>query len=502
MDHSTGVFHFWSHPRYFEALCLGPTHLPKSWKNQIKKLRLSSLDSKALLGRVWAFALKMELTDLAKLDEEWELVTQFALSLAKVQPEASDVLLPAELRLACQALTPEAASTSACFSGQAVTDSQYRLYVDISNRLDSISAQIQRGRSDSSLESQSIEKLRNELSNIASLICLQGVKDNELCKMMELHCAIQKHKCKNKDAATGSFGGNSGSGSAVTAKQVLSAMQNIYELARCWCQRVTCQGFNMQRRSSTWSEVSNNSIKAYIRHSKLMSGEYTLSSFIMDVDRWVHKQCERAYHDNQMTFKFKSEILSEHHVVLLQQILCNGALTTLLKEIIPRTMRAEFVVESESVDLSSCCTTARERVQQFMRVYDIELSEVKVFKATSSEPMLPSVAEMQCWETRSAAEGDLVHASLVEASDLANKTSVQHFIAVYQPSGGVCKIPFFNEGRPIGNGVPFFCTCMKHSARGLPCEHQISWILQHRPRSIWALVFLCHPVFVRGHQVS
>jgi hypothetical protein len=478
---------------------MGPTHLPKSWKHQIKKLGLSVEDSKALLGRVWAFALKMELTDYAKLDEEWELITQYALTLAKVSLEANDIVLPADLRLACQALSP-AVGAHSCSSGPAITEhSQYQLYVNICNRLNSIEAEIEAERSGSGSKSRSIQMLQDELSQIAAEICSQGVKGNNLLKMMEFHRKFQKMVCKKKNAAAGSRQQSSDSGSAVTSKVVLSAMHNIYALARCWCQRVTCQGFNMQRKSSTWSEITNNSIKSRICHAKLMSGKYTLSSFVVDVDGWVHRQCEKAYQGNKMTFKFKSQILREDHVSILQQVLCNGAVSNLLHRVIPRTLQHEFRVESEMSALSSSCSAVQERVQEFMQHYRILDSEVKVFKAMSSEIVLSSPATMQ---TGSEAVSDIVHESLLEASDLANKNSVKQVVAVYFPSDGHCKIPFFNENRPLGHGIPFFCTCMKHSASGLPCEHQTSWILANRRGSIWTLIYLCHPVFVRGHQVQ
>jgi hypothetical protein len=319
--------------------------------------------------------------------------------------------------------------------------------------------------------------------------------------MMEVHSEILKKKVVNKDATTGSTGSSSGSGPAVSAKVVLGSMQSIYALARCWCQRVTCQGFNMLRKSSTWSEVSNNSIKSYINHSKLISGEYTLSSFVMDVDRWVHKQCEMAYQDNKIKFNFSSDALRDDQLTILQQVLCNGAVSNLLKNVIPRTLKNEYIVESDIVDLNSCCSTVQDFVQEYINLYGIQTSEVKLFKARSSGLILPPVATVQVERAGSEGEIDAVHATLLEATDLANTESVEHVVAVYFPSDGDCKIPFFNKSRALGHGVPFFCTCMKHSASGLPCEHQTSWILQNRRGSIWPLIYLCHPVYVRGHQV-
>jgi len=199
IDQSVCEFRFWRHPRFFEALCLAPTHIPKSWKYYIRKLGLTAQDSRALLGRVWVFALKMGLTDLAKLDEEWEHITQYALSLAKVHLEADDVLLPADLRLACQIVCGPVAS-GACSSSPAVSeDSQYLRYVDICNRLDTIAAQIESARSESRFESQSIQILQDELSRISKEICSNGLRDKDnLYNMMQIHREIQGKKAKKK----------------------------------------------------------------------------------------------------------------------------------------------------------------------------------------------------------------------------------------------------------------------------------------------------------------
>jgi len=385
---------------------------------------------------------------------------------------------------------------------QQLVRTAYLRYVDICNRLDTIAAQIESARSESRFESQSIQILQDELSRISKEICSNGLRDKDnLYNMMQIHREIQGKKAKKKNDTTRSTESSSASGSTVSGKAVLGAMQSIYALARCWCQRVTCQGFNMQRLSSTWSEISNNSIKAFIKHSKVMSGDYTLSSFVMDVDRWVHKQCELAFQDNKVKFNLKSDALRDDQLTILQQVLCNGAVSNLLRNVIPRTLKNEYIVDSDTVQLKFCCRTVQDRVQEYIDLYDIQASEVTLFKARSSEPTFSPVAA-QLGKAGSAVEIDLVHATLLEVTDLANTDSSEHVVAVYFPTGGDCKIRFFNESRPLGHGVPFFCTCMKHSASGLPCEHQMSWILRNRKGSIWPIIYLCHPAFIRGHQVS
>jgi hypothetical protein len=83
--------------------------------------------------------------------------------LAKAPLEANDILLPAELRLACQALSPAVGAPHSCSSGPAVIEHcQYQLYVNICNRLDSIETEIKAERSGSGSVSRSIPMLQEE----------------------------------------------------------------------------------------------------------------------------------------------------------------------------------------------------------------------------------------------------------------------------------------------------------------------------------------------------
>lgn len=479
---------------------MAPTHLPKSWKRQIAKMNLSSENQKILLGKVWSFALRMEICDYAALDMEWEAITRFALSLAQVEPEGDLVLLPAHLRLAHQASFSGISSSAPIDTRDFQT--QLKLYQNITECLDLIAERVEKAKSATRLDQQSVQSLRSQLLHIAEQICSAGVQDENLETMMAIHRELHKRtRGQQKGSTNATTGPKSSSGSAVTAEIVVSAMQNIYSLARCWCQRVTCQGFTMQRKSSTWSEISNNSIRSFISPSKRMNGEYSLSSFIMDVDQWIHRQFELSYQANKVTYRFKSDILSDHHVTLLQQVLCNGATSDVLNKVLCSTMKNEFTVhDSEELELTSLCSIFRKRAGEFMKRFDIETSEVKCFKATSMPVALkqPSTGTGPA-EDIDQEHIDQVHASLQQVSEIASAGGA--VLAVYFPGDGGCKIPFFNQDRPVGHGVPFFCSCMQHTASGLPCPHMMAWILR-KPRSVWTVIFLSHPAFIRGHPVA
>ena len=135
LDQSTCLFHFWQHSDCREFLCLGPSHMPKSWKRQIANPGLNAEKRKILYGRVWAFALKMRLCPYSSLDDEWENeVTTLALYLALGESEADLELLTSDLRLANQA---SACSHQVQMCTQETVQSQVQLYMHIADFLDS-----------------------------------------------------------------------------------------------------------------------------------------------------------------------------------------------------------------------------------------------------------------------------------------------------------------------------------------------------------------------------
>jgi hypothetical protein len=369
--------------------------------------------------------------------------------------------------------------------------------MDIATFLDSVAERVEKEKLAPSIDLESSQSLQNALMAIVQNVCAVGAEGDNLLKMMAIQNAIQRKSNPKTNSKPANALSGSRSGSTVTPEIVVKAMQHIYSLARCWCKRVTCQAFTMGRVSSTWSEVQHNSIKHQIKPTKLMGGEYTLSSFVADVDLWIHKQFEKAFQANKITYRFRSDVLSDSHVSLLQQVLHNGAVSDLLNKVIPNTMKGEFTVhESEEKQLDSLCALFRKRVIEYVQIFRITTSEIKFLKATSlpaSEGCKPSTASRD--------SNDEVNASLLVASDIVNNSSDEHVVAVYFPCNGDCKIPFFNQNRPLGHGVPLYCSCMKQTASGLPCEHQMSWILRN-PRSVWTIIFLCNPSFIRGHPVA
>jgi hypothetical protein len=503
LDNSECDFHFWRHERYFELLCLGPTHMAKSWKKQISKLKLSADKEKYLLSMIWKFALETELCDCNELDAEWEALTRVALRLAGFEGCEDLVLLPHHNRL----------STKTCFEVSHTDVRQVShserddvLLANIMQCLDSIEIRVASLKSAGVSNHDEVLSLKAELNAVALKICQHGVElDSEstssLTALSKVQRKIQKRMEKPAEAHT-----------AVTPELVLKVMRHIYSLSHTWCQRLVCSGHTMQRKSSTWSEILNSSIKSYVKTRNMISGTYKISQFVTDVDQWVHELFEKSFIKNKIQHEKCSQILNPVHVSILEQVLCNAALNKLLDTLLPNTIQGEYAVSRSEVLKDSLRKTLKNRVAVFLKSFDILESEIKYFNVKPKNTFKwksygPKDRSGGC--DLAVADDQVCH-YLEIASKIANSNGGGSTLAVYFPSGEKCKISFFNQSRPSGYGVPFFCSCQQQSASGLPCEHMLAYILlpnhdipQNRdiPRSVWNIIWLCHPAFLRGYMI-
>ena len=511
LDHSECEFHFWRHEPYFELLCLGPTHMPKSWKKQISKLKLSPDYEKHLLSLIWNFALKTELCDCNDLDSEWEALTRVALRMAGFTNFDDLILLPRDLRLstktsfeATHSDEPSLASGSGHQDTRSAVEVESIILSDIMRCLDSIAVEMDSLKSTAVPSGNKLQLLKAELDAVALKICQRGVElESTTSSSLTSLCRVQKkiQKAKKKTAKQDQV-------VSVTRELVLDVMQHIYKLSHTWCQRLVCSGHTMRRKSSTWSEILNSSIKRYVKSRNMLSGTYLLSSFIADVDQWVYESYEKSFLANKIGRDKPSQILNQVHVSILQQALCNGALNKLIDELFPNTIQGEYSVSSAELPKTALCKTMKTRVDVFQQSFKILDSEVKYFHVSpqNKHHVWKSHGTLDDASTYDFTESDdKVHRCLDQASCIANHNSSGSILAVYYPSDEGCKIPFFNWSRPPGYGIPFFCSCQRQTASGLPCEHMLSYILLPKhgsPRSVWNIIWLCHPAFIRGHMVA
>jgi hypothetical protein len=505
LDNSECDLHFWRHERYLELLCLGPTHMAKSWKKQISKLKLSADNEKHLISLIWRFALRTELCDCDELDSEWEELTRVALRMAGITKYDDLVLLPRDLRLstktsfASQTEEVGQSSVSSHQDAECSRDDESILLAEIIQCVDSISVRVDELKSADVQSGDKIQLLKAELDAVLLKICRRGVElESEstclLTSFSRLNGKIQKNRKKPAKEDQ-----------VVTDGLVLEVMQHIYSLSHTWCQRVVCSGHTMQRKSSTWSEILNSSIKRHVKSRNMLNGTYMLSSFVSDVDQWVHELFQKSFLGNKMGLDKSSQILNHTHVSILQQVLCNGALNKLIDTLIPNTVQGEYSVIAE-LSKSTLCRTMKTRLSAFQKSFEILDPEVKFFQVTPKHHLWKCCGKRDDASTREFTQADdKVHSCLDLASKIANRNSLGSTLAVYFPSGEQCKITFFNKSRPPGFGIPFFCSCQGQPSSGLPCEHMLAYILlpNHKiPRSVWNIIWLCHPSFMRCHMVA
>lgn len=512
LDHSQCELHFWRHERYKELLCLGPTHMAKSWKKQISKLKLSAENEKHLLALIWRFALQTELCDCSELDSEWEALTRVALRMAGFTSVDDLILLPHDLRLSTktsfEANHTESSQASVAGIQQAISfesagDEESILLADIIRSLESIAVEADSLKCAGVSDADKLERLKAELDIVIKKICQNGVElesgtasSSSLTTLSKLQTKVCK--MKDKPAKVDQI---------VTRELVMKAMQHIYKLSHTWCQRLVCGGHTMQRKSSTWSEILNSSIKRYVKSRNMLSGTYLLSSFVADVDQWVHELFENAYNKNKFTLGKSSHILNEVHVSLLEQVLCNGALNKLLYTLLPNAIKGEYTVSSAALPRDALCRTMNTRVGVFKKLFNIIDPEIKYLNVKPKYKLWRSCDFLEGASSSSFAEGgdDKVQNGLDQTSRIASHTLSGSTLAVYFPSAEECKIPFFSQSRPSGYGIPFFCSCQRQSSSGLPCEHMIAYILlpnEVAPRSMWNIIWLCHPAFLRCHMLA
>ena len=91
---------------------------------------------------------------------------------------------------------------------------------------------------------------------------------------------------------------------------------------------------------------------------------------------------------------------------------------------------------------------------------------------------------------------------LCEASYDIN-SSCDTVVAVYSPcSEAGCKIDYFSEmwKEKKLSEIVLYCSCQEHISRGIPCQHQMQYIMTSESRNMQNVIWLCHPTYIRGHS--
>jgi hypothetical protein len=489
-DGTQQEFVYFCHAENKEILCLAPPHVPASWKVHLGRLPISDENRDILERRIWSFALKTHICSLHELDAEWEEMTESALRMEHLPELLCSYSLPEKLRLGVAAMgVPH------------LVQGDVHDLPEISNLVKQASAETLE-RLKSCQDPKSLESMQFKLKGLTRAACRSELRAKEITSLIEsvqdiseeIRKIIEKSStsqsktrivpvCQSDPAQC------SQPSAASIRESVIAVMQKIYKKAPFWCQRITCMGFTMGAKASSWSEALNSAIRKLVPIFLTAKRHYGLDSFVKDIDDWVDRLCERAYTVNQSRPKppKRSELIPQERSEL-QSVLSNAAVDAIESLALGGGTDERWTFSAErKVELCDVPVEMQNSVNMICKKYGIELSEFRYFQPRSKVCSSPSLADPKTWN-------EMVDA----ASKRINALNVP-IVAVHFPSSE-CLIPCLKRCK--AHGFVLFCSCQRQTATGLPCTHQLAWILDRESRSMKNIVWLCHPTFIRGHDVS
>ncbi len=479
VDGSILKTYFFSHASDKEILAQDPRHVP--WKGQLEMLPLSAENRSLLNSRIFQFSLKTHLVSLAQLDREWIEITKFALKLAGVSAlEYRMYSLPSDVRLG--------GTESDVFSGQQLEEAIEPSVVELTDAIDwSIATRTQ---------------LKHKFQELTTALCssestVNDVSMQALLREME-HVSISLSRLKHKK----------GRRRESLLMLVSKRMEKIYRLAPYWCQRICCQGFTMARKSSSWSEAINSMIRRDIVPERvILRHSFGMLDFIQAFDSWVDQLCNKAYlayRDNKKSHKVQAARVSNRGVHLftpeqesqLDRFVTAKALHTIIQNSVIQHHNFTFLRSSE-LSKESVSSEIRERVSALCSCMGIREQSEQI-KYLKPNPICVQATPIRCIDS------DFVDPLVAKATLEVNK-DCDAVLAVYIPSlEDGCVINSFNSlwEKQVPLEIVLYCSCQQGTSRGLPCQHQLQYIILSPSRNMDNIIWLCHPTYLRGHRAQ
>ncbi len=162
------------------------------------------------------------------------------------------------------------------------------------------------------------------------------------------------------------------------------------------------------------------------------------------------------------------------------------------------------VIPRHSFTFSRCSALPKENVPREIRSKVFELCSCLGLSEQSEEIKYykPAHILQQGNPSRSSDERASGTTLLGNAFDDIN-CSCHSVLAVYTPSHEHgCRIDAFSDlwTRQQLAEIVLYCSCQKATSRGLPCEHEMHYILTSPSRNMRNVVWLCHPTYLRGYK--
>jgi hypothetical protein len=460
---------YFSHEDRRECICQAPCHKP--WSGQLDNLNLSSEKRKLLDARIYGFSLKTEVCDEEVLDREWELLTIYAMELAGV-PEAmrSRYVLPDRHRLGRSVLR-HGVSLPSLGNGEAVgcdaladlvvfTEESHAELVEKMKHLTTRFFQ-----SADQLSANGLQEVVKEMNSIS--IKLRG---------------IGKKKRYSRNAHLSRF------------DLISMCLEKVYHLAPLWCQRILCSGFTMGRKSSSWSESINASIRRMAPRAGFLKNNYGLTKFVPDFDKYVDTHCDRSFALKSVKTTQPVSTFLEKDISTIKAYLSPYAVSTILHRANEGYQSYTFK-EGSSLDKETIPAAMRSKVSALCREFGVSEGddEIRYCKVSS---LLAGVACRCTSGAPLSSDKEHTDENLLLKASLQVNTSEGPVVAIYTPAAA-CNIDLLSSLKEI----VLYCSCQEQTSSGLPCPHQLRWILDVAPRAMQNIIWLCNPTFLRGYSV-
>ena len=269
-------------------------------------------------------------------------------------------------------------------------------------------------------------------------------------------------------------------------------MHSIFESADLWLQAIACQGFTMGRKSSSWSESENASIRQLLE--TLRRKNRTLDEVVSEIMVWARDQCNKAFikYQESATPTTCQLPLQDEKLLEMNQLLSCFAVTEIFRIWGEAQSICVFSSDSKTLSRETHGPAFLGKVDAIADFYRIPYDEI-----TFLEPVSRIQPKVKRYPGRDSARAE----KLAACSEAVATTEPMPSIAVYRPKT-ICRIPFLNVGDEFRDGIALFCVCQKTTSAGIPCHHLCQFIFGTGKVFIRNLVWLCHPVFIRGRVME
>jgi hypothetical protein len=480
-------FIYFEHVQFRQFLCMSPPHLGKSWKRAIAKLKLTKEDSNKLLSVLYFFAMNSTLREPEEIDARMESIIYYAIQLAGLDLDKEAAKLPDHVRFS---QTRRSGSDAVDMRSDVPAILHGHDTREVAKVFEEMCVEIE---TDSESEDDSSEIRQHYDSPDTNQHITDLVQQIHQCQDTSSESAQNTYeKIKKLSRKKGAPKKKTTAPAAIDCRFVASVMHSIFASADLWLQSIACQGFTMGRKSSSWSESENASIRLLLE--TLSRKNRTLDEVVIEIMVWARDQCNKAFlkYQESATQTTCRLPLQDEKLFEMNQFLSCFAVMEILRILGEAQDICVFSSDSKRVSRETQSPAVLAKVDAIAHFYRIPHDEIFFL-----EPVSRMQPRVKPYPGRDSARAE----KLAACSEAVASTEPMPSIAVYRPKD-ICRIPFLKVGENFRDGIALFCKCQKTTSAGLPCHHICQFVFGTGKVFIRNLVWLCHPVFIRGRETE